>query len=654
MSRKESLTSQADKGLHNPWAPIELPKSMVIEAPQKPPAEVDTKPAAVSKPAPVKEQAAKASAPAPTQVPVPPVASVAPAKKNRPEPPKVITTPAALVKSEKSTLPATPITPALSPAPMVQRQGTLMMRIVSSNSASSKAPSKKTSTSSVRPGTPGDVFSDTASTTSSARAMTPPPHSPLSQKVINQNPPPAVPKKTKSSIRKEKKKESELKVEAITTAVKEEPEHEPIVSRAKAKKKEKKTSAPSSKTASRAESPAPKPVVSLPPVAGKPAEQPAPKVVEPQTPVVVEKVVPETKEPEVQPESKKEATTKPTAQILADLQKSGEINFSELEMLKPVVGLTHKFEFTSEELANLNLNRTVFQKQARNEFLEAEGAFKPTGSRYFISPNGASLRGLTPEMEERYCVLERRIAEDKGPYKWTRADPKEHFIPRFNTEGANAQMAASHAKTAHEFQQKLQEKMNEWLNGAKATLTTLMNQKGKDGKLNESQMFFSGKQSGSISIDEALSLVEEIATASAQAAASPSSKANKSLLSSGAIDPSVPFQALQESILSAMSNISPSASGKHGISNAHQMHPHHHHASASVTTNGENGEFTGMELAIGMKVPIMSGFEDVQKLPIEEIRKQLVEQKKEAEGFEKRMNGMIKKNRKLAGVVLAN
>lgn len=151
-----------------------------------------------------------------------------------------------------------------------------------------------------------------------------------------------------------------------------------------------------------------------------------------------------------------------------------------------------------------------------------------------------------------------------------------------------------------------------------------------------------------------------IATASAQAAASPSSKTSKALLSSGAMDPSVPFQALQESILSAMSSISPSASGKHGIAHSHQTthhhHHHHHHASSTGTTSvvGENGEFTGMEVAIGMKVPL-AGFDgEGQKLPIEEIEGQLKEQRKEAEGLERKINHTIKKNRKLAGVVLVN
>ena len=351
-----------------------------------------------------------------------------------------------------------PPPPPAQSAPGFKPPGFKTMRIVSSPiptlspTSSNPVPpttpthvaAKKTPTGNLnlnlRPGTPAnrdDLFSDTASTTSSARAMSPTPSGFNSPRVD----PTTGKQKSKSALKRERQiaqREREVELAAAAAAVankcgdsgqqgkqhdkekgrKEEEEHAPVVARQTKKKDKKKkknqgagdtaslATATGTPESSRPESPVPASVA----VPQTPKQQGQQQVLQTQhhTAAVT---------PLVEDATEKPQTTNLTAQqILQDLASSRGINFPELDMLKPIVGLSHKFDISLGEVRayDRHINgKPTLNPPPGNAGVEQLRQPIVTGSNII-------LRGLTKEQEKRFLMLEEKVMEGrKTSWRWT-------------------------------------------------------------------------------------------------------------------------------------------------------------------------------------------------------------------------------------------
>lgn len=272
-----------------------------------------------------------------------------------------------------------------------------------------KLRSRQASIASVNlPGTPSEMISDTASVTSTSfsRASSPPP---VGGKVGTA----PVRKKTKSQAKKDrqerKKQIEEEQLEDTKSDV--EVVQAPIIGR---KKKEKK---PTSK---------PKPIAAAfksQPASPKPAAVEEVPAQAPTTPRDSSAKIPTTAtpEPEPEPEQPKEKRESSAQSILADLQRTGELLVSTLEFFKPLSSsLTHASRSTQNGNVTappdlkLHFSQADLDALAKKKPVRLNSQDGKPDCRTLITPNGKFFWGLTEELETKALELERHIEEIKG------------------------------------------------------------------------------------------------------------------------------------------------------------------------------------------------------------------------------------------------
>lgn len=387
--------------------------------------------------------------------------------------------------TNKATSMGPPPPPATASGTTTKAPGFKTMRIVSST-APSAAPASNTSIPSaipiqpakkipvlnlnlnLRPGTPAnrdDLFSDTASTTSSARAMSPTPSGLNSPRVVTLKP------KSKSALKKERQmaqreREAELAAAAAAVATKVDvgsggqqgkhqeggaEEHAPVVARQTKKRDKKKknqtgqvgesalATATGTPGSSRPESPMP---VQATPVPQTPRNQPQ-QVPQQQQQQQLQQLQaqqqsqqlqqlqhePSTANPAEENSGKPPTTNLTAAQILHELAISGEINFLELELLKPIVGLNHKFDISQPEIHayDRHINGTPTLAGSLGATTASKREIEQLRAQ-IVSRSNIILRGFTKEQEEKFSVLEEKVlAGRKNPYRWT-PPPKQHSV----------------------------------------------------------------------------------------------------------------------------------------------------------------------------------------------------------------------------------
>ena len=310
-----------------------------------------------------------------------------------------------------------------------------------------------------RPSSPtSEAISDNASITSASmsRASSPPPTK------IGSAPVRATTKSMQKKQRKEAQKEKERSELEATTA-KPEPEVEiaPIMGRKKKQKKDKvlnTTTGDSTPTASRPQSPT---------LTESAAEEAKTSVDLPQLPAQVPlkqatvemgiDTAPHSSqdskgkgkakaqrsaspEPLSTTEVEEEISDKPIptpASILQELLKSGELgDVNTLAFFKnPTYSYRH--QETPIDLQSANQKLTITPED-RESLLRGKPVHKVNGGphRIMLTPNGDCLRNLSPEEEQRYLMLQARIAQDSGPATFYSA--KHHASNGFTLVGGRA------------------------------------------------------------------------------------------------------------------------------------------------------------------------------------------------------------------------
>jgi hypothetical protein len=296
-----------------------------------------------------------------------------------------------------------------------------------------KLRSRQASIASVNlPGTPSEVISDTASVTSTSfsRASSPP----LIGGKVGTAP---VRKKTKSQAKKDrqerKKQIEEEQLEDNKSDV--EVMQAPVIGRKKKAKK---------------------PTTNPKPIAAAFKSQPAspkPATVEeeqPEVPAVASRRVSSAKisasatpEPEPEPDQPKEKREHSAQSIMADLQRTGELLASTLEFFKP---LSSSLAHASRSGQNGNVSAPPDLKLHFSQAdLEALAKKKPVrlhsqdgkpDSRTLITPNGKFFWGLTEELEIKALELEKHIEELKGHAR---------FHPRKQTAHGHNMATSAHS-----------------------------------------------------------------------------------------------------------------------------------------------------------------------------------------------------------------
>ncbi|KAI4925573.1 hypothetical protein J4E85_007452 [Alternaria conjuncta] len=274
-----------------------------------------------------------------------------------------------------------------------------------------KLRSRQASIASVNiPGTPSEMISDTASVTSTSfsRASSPPP---IGGKVGTA----PVRKKTKSQAKKDRQERKKQIEEEILEDNKSDVEvmQAPIIGRKKKAKK---------------------PTTNAKPIAAAFKSQPAspkPATVEeeqPEVPTVASRRVSSAKisatatpEPEPEPEQPKEKREHSAQSIMADLQRTGELLASTLEFFKPLSSsLAHATRSTQNGNVStppdlkLHFSQADLEALARKKPVRLNSQDAKPDSRTLITPNGKFFWGLTEELENKALELEKHIEELKG------------------------------------------------------------------------------------------------------------------------------------------------------------------------------------------------------------------------------------------------
>ncbi|KAI4710949.1 hypothetical protein J4E89_004539 [Alternaria sp. Ai002NY15] len=274
-----------------------------------------------------------------------------------------------------------------------------------------KLRSRQASIASVNiPGTPSEMISDTASVTSTSfsRASSPPP---IGGKVGTA----PVRKKTKSQAKKDRQERKKQIEEEILEDNKSDVEvmQAPIVGRKKKAKK---------------------PTTNAKPIAAAFKSQPAspkPATVEeeqPEVPTVASRRVSSAKisatatpEPEPEPEQPKEKREHSAQSIMADLQRTGELLASTLEFFKPLSSsLAHATRSTQNGNVStppdlkLHFSQADLEALAKKKPVRLNSQDAKLDSRTLITPNGKFFWGLTEELENKALELEKHIEELKG------------------------------------------------------------------------------------------------------------------------------------------------------------------------------------------------------------------------------------------------
>jgi hypothetical protein len=384
-------------------------------------------------------------------------------------------TPKSAVTSSSSAFPLSATTPPVAQSqPSSSRTGTAKVLRVSSTprtetpvggpftplSATSMhappfPPSRQPSLASIsrydRPGTPTSEITDNASTTSASlsRANSPPPSK------IGSAPVRTTTKSMQKKHRAQKAKEREL--ETVPAEPEPEPEIAPILGRKKKQKKEKVSSSAAGGST---------------PVASRPPSPPIPEPINEedrstvevaeQSSSLLEKVTPaETKAANKVPDSKgkgkakahRPVTPEPVsatnevddepeyqpvltpASVFQDMVSSGEVDIAKIALLKQPSASFRHYETTGLHNAMSKLTITPEDRAVLNSgrpvYKNTEGP-----NRIMLTPNGDCVRNLTPEEEQHYLELQARLAAEAGPTNFFSA--KHHAINGFTLVGGRA------------------------------------------------------------------------------------------------------------------------------------------------------------------------------------------------------------------------
>ncbi|KAK6521028.1 hypothetical protein TWF506_001261 [Arthrobotrys conoides] len=122
--------------------------------------------------------------------------------------------------------------------------------------------------------------------------------------------------------------------------------------------------------------------------------------------------------------------------IITALNESREIDFMDLELLKPVVGLQHRFEINSAEISEFAKRLSMVAASAGDvgdhqisvEITANPAAIASAGSnpqskgaaattRLIVTPGGVMLKGLSAEQEAKFIRLEERASKTPTPFK---------------------------------------------------------------------------------------------------------------------------------------------------------------------------------------------------------------------------------------------
>ncbi|KAK6539033.1 hypothetical protein TWF694_010580 [Orbilia ellipsospora] len=125
--------------------------------------------------------------------------------------------------------------------------------------------------------------------------------------------------------------------------------------------------------------------------------------------------------------------------IITAVHETEDVDFMDLEMLKPVVGLQHRFEITASEIAEFGKRLSMAVAASAGEVgdhqisveitANTSGASPPANAasssgggtsattRLIVTPGGIMLKGLTSEQEAKFIKLEERSAKTPTPFK---------------------------------------------------------------------------------------------------------------------------------------------------------------------------------------------------------------------------------------------
>jgi len=400
---------------------------------------------AVSKPSTPSQQPSRDMTGTPSTIsrPATPSTSVAETPVRRTTQPRTIRVLATTTPTPKTD------TPPLVPAITELKASTPISR---PTPAGSKQPSRQGSVISLDiPGTPvSERISDTVSVMTDAdsisRADSPPPG-------INRVGSAPVRSKTKSQVKKdrqerakaEEKKSTEIQVEAMPV---EAVVQEPIMGRKKKAKKAPPAAGTATSTPGPSRPPSPKPkAASVEPPApvanhelhkdqastkAKPAAPvPAPEVAEvrPVTPPPRVDPMPTAKAAEPTPPPQRMSPVTPKsppsfqASLLAGLEAAGEIQPELLNFFKTLPSFDFKYDVTGADLSDIShttaLTKAELAKLDAGEAVRRGGDGGRTFSRVMLTPSRKALRALSKEQEDRYLELEASTAATKPPYKYT-------------------------------------------------------------------------------------------------------------------------------------------------------------------------------------------------------------------------------------------
>jgi CCR4-NOT transcription complex subunit 4 len=294
-----------------------------------------------------------------------------------------------------------------------------------------KLRSRQASIASVNlPGTPmSEMISDTASVTSASisRASSPPP---ISGKVGTA----PVRKKTKSQAKKDRQErkrqiDEEMAIEENKSDI--EVIQAPIVGR----KKKAKKPATIPKLATKSQPASPKPAI----VEDDHSDAPVP-VLAPKTVPSAKTSAPATPDAEHFAESKEKRDQHSAQSIMADLQKTGELLASTLEFFKPLSSsLTHASRTAPANTVSgppdlkIHFSEADLEAIAKKKPVRLNGHDDKPDSRTLITPNGKFLWGLSEDLEEKALQLEKQIEELRGHARFH--PRKQTSYPHTSTAG---------------------------------------------------------------------------------------------------------------------------------------------------------------------------------------------------------------------------
>ncbi|RPA96621.1 hypothetical protein L873DRAFT_1693773 [Choiromyces venosus 120613-1] len=360
--------------------------------------------------------------------------------------------PAIVTPSAVSYEGTTPISPAPPTAANIVKQGPRMIRILSSSS-NMTSPAIKTPIG----GGIGIGESDTASNGGSSRPVSPPPNYQQASKKL----------KTKSAMKKERiaaaRKEAEEKERERERLERGTVTQAPVVGRMKKKGRKKGTTAGAgdsvaggdyadeekeeekeAEASNTAVSEAvvtpvtvslPSPVkesntvtnIPSPTKARTPTPVPTPAPTSAAIPAHTPSSTPNAPTAPAVEQEENQQSSKTAAQLLAELQATTGIKFSELDMFKPLTTLKWEHYITSEEIQLIKA--AVAENNTSQPILTVEPGCNPYqypirgGGLVNISlattPTGFQMMGLSAAQQERYTRLEERQTRAKAWQKWT-------------------------------------------------------------------------------------------------------------------------------------------------------------------------------------------------------------------------------------------